>query len=196
MQFGRCDILNLLAEVPVIADEGWRWEISKVPRPEKFSPIKRRRSNWNVFTHFILMTATEWTQAAPWLEREVLRQGERALVEEAKRGRSNLALDLNYVCDVEKVTCPLWVSIFPLEMEVLWKGRWKLWKQIDLGWNLASATCKLQDFLLHPSVLMFPHLQNDDNNNVLYLWAVLNYLREGLSTCLRTRKGPQEKWVR
>lgn len=36
MQFGRCDILHLLAGLPVIADDGWRWEISKVPRPGKF----------------------------------------------------------------------------------------------------------------------------------------------------------------
>lgn len=58
MQFGRCDILNLLPEVPVPADDGWHWEISKVPRPGKFSPIKRKKSNGNIFTRFMLLMVT------------------------------------------------------------------------------------------------------------------------------------------
>ena len=160
MQFGRCDILNLLVEVPVIADEGWRWEISKVPRPGKFSPIKRRKSNWNVFAHFVLMMATKWTQAAAWLEREVPHQGEGTLVEEAKRGCSNLTLDLNYVCDLEKVTCPLWVSISPFEMEVLWKRRWKLCKQTSVGTLfLPLANCRAFFFIcLHLCFLIYKML--------------------------------------
>lgn len=169
MQFGRCDILNLLAEVPVTADEGWRWEISKVPRPGKFSPIKRRNSNGNIFTYFILLMATKWTQGFPMVGEKGSIPGRKDsenywdgcfgiwLVKEPRENTLTWARDLNYACDLGQATSSGWVSLSPFEMEVSLKRRWEFGNRADLGWNLGAATCWLQHIIPDLSALVIFH---------------------------------------
>lgn len=145
MQFGRCDILNLLAEVPVTADEGWRWEISKVPRPGKFSPIKRRKSNGNVFTYFILLMATKWTQGFPMVAEKGSIPGRKDwencwdgcfgiwLVEKAKRKHSNLSLRPQ-LCVWPWISHLLWLGlIFPIWDGGLIKEEVRIWESCRLA---------------------------------------------------------------
>ena len=142
MQFGRCDILNLLAEVPVTADDGWRWEISKVPRPEKFSPIKRRKSNWNIFTHFMLLLATRCAQGSPKAGKRDCHTRERRNQEnlwkhclesrwwkEPRKGILTWVLDLSSAYDLGQATCPSSVSFSSCKIEVLWTSWWMFWNQ-------------------------------------------------------------------